>query len=208
MSLSYKTVKQFADVKFTEQKSKFIGYCRPVCDEKQAIDFINQIKQKHWDAKHNVYAYILKDGTARYSDDGEPQSTAGIPVLDIMKNENLCDTCIVVTRYFGGILLGTGGLVRAYSTAAKLAVNASKVITMVKAVECNLTCDYSMYSKINALLLENGCEITDSIFEEDVFLNFAVCEDSLQLIKDKITEITAGRCNISTGNIRYMEKRG
>ncbi|MEE1185785.1 MAG: YigZ family protein [Acutalibacteraceae bacterium] len=206
--MSYKTVKQFADVKFTEQKSKFIGYCRPVCDEKQAIDFINQIKQKHWDAKHNVYAYILKDGTARYSDDGEPQSTAGIPVLDIMKNENLCDTCIVVTRYFGGILLGTGGLVRAYSTAAKLAVNASKVITMVKAVECNLTCDYSMYSKINALLLENGCEITDSIFEEDVFLNFAVCEDSLQLIKDKITEITAGRCNISTGNIRYMEKRG
>ena len=162
--MSYKTVKQFADVKFTEQKSKFIGYCRPVCDEKQAIDFINQIKQKHWDAKHNVYAYILKDGTARYSDDGEPQSTAGIPVLDIMKNENLCDTCIVVTRYFGGILLGTGGLVRAYSTAAKLAVNASKVITMVKAVECNLTCDYSMYSKINALLLENGCEITDSIF--------------------------------------------
>ena len=206
--MSYKTVKQFADVKFTEQKSKFIGYCRPVCDEKQAIDFINQIKQKHWDAKHNVYAYILKDGTARYSDDGEPQSTAGIPVLDIMKNENLCDTCIVVTRYFGGILLGTGGLVRAYSTAAKLAVNASKVITMVKAVECNLTCDYSMYSKINALLLENGCEITDSIFEEDVFLNFAVCEDSLQLIKDKITEITAGRCNISSGNIRYMEKRG
>lgn len=206
--MPYKTVKIAANDKFTEQKSRFIGYCKPVSDEKQAIDFINEIKQKHWDAKHNVYAYILKDGTARYSDDGEPQSTAGIPVLDIMKNENICDACIVVTRYFGGILLGTGGLVRAYSTAAKLAVNASGIITMIEAVECNLICSYSIYSKINTLLLENDCCVNESIFEEDVFLSFAVPQDKLNFIKDKITEITAGRCDINICNNCYMEKRG
>ena len=111
---TYKTVKEFASDELVEKRSRFIGYCKPVTTQDEAIAFINEIKTKHWDARHNVYAYVIKDeGVSRYSDDNEPQGTAGIPVLDAIRKRDITDCVIVVTRYFGGVLLGAGGLVRA-----------------------------------------------------------------------------------------------
>ncbi|MDE6746466.1 MAG: YigZ family protein, partial [Oscillospiraceae bacterium] len=127
----YSTVRGSADASFTEKKSEFIGHIRHVETEEEAVDFINEIRASHRKAKHNVYAYILREGnTSRYSDDSEPQGTAGVPVLEVLRKEGLTDVCCVVTRYFGGILLGGGGLVRAYSHSAKIAVDASERLIM------------------------------------------------------------------------------
>ena len=129
--MNYTTIKGFATNSFIEKKSEFIGYNTPVKTNQEAVDFINEIKSQNRKAKHNVYAYILRDNNiTRYSDDGEPQGTAGMPVLDVLQKENLTDVCVVVTRYFGGILLGGGGLVRAYSHACKLADDASVKMEM------------------------------------------------------------------------------
>ena len=112
----YITVKNSGEDEFVEKRSRFIGYCKPVKTQDEAVSFINEIRSKHWDATHNVYAYVLSDGQImRYSDDGEPQGTAGVPVLDVIKKMGIVDVVVVVTRYFGGIMLGAGGLVRAYS---------------------------------------------------------------------------------------------
>ena len=127
----YKTVTMDTSDEFVEKRSRFIGYIRPVKTEEEAIAFINQIKSKHWDATHNVYAYCLREGQVkRYSDDGEPQGTAGIPTLDVLLKSEVTDVVVVTTRYFGGILLGGGGLVRAYSHAASLALAKAQVVTM------------------------------------------------------------------------------
>ena len=127
----YKTIGARASDEFVEKKSRFIGHICPVTMQQEALDFIQSLKTKYWDATHNVYAYVLRDGQIRrYSDDGEPQGTAGIPTLDVLLKEGLTDCCVVVTRYFGGTLLGAGGLVRAYSHACKLAVDAGGVVTM------------------------------------------------------------------------------
>ena len=113
--MGYSTIKESASAEFVEKKSRFIGYIAPVKTAEDAAAFIAEIKRKHWDATHNVSAYLLKNGQKKYSDDGEPQGTAGMPMLDVLEKENLTDVCVVGTRYFGGILLGGGGLVRAYS---------------------------------------------------------------------------------------------
>ena len=128
------TVAEYGSDEFTEKKSKFIGYVKHVETEEEANQFIAEIKSKHWDAKHNVYAYILGENgsTQRSTDDGEPAGTAGRPVLEVIKGENLTNTAVVVTRYFGGVLLGTGGLVRAYGKAAKLAIENAEIVRPVK----------------------------------------------------------------------------
>ena len=128
---TYKTVRGFAFDELVEKRSRFIGYCKPVKTQDEAIAFINEIKSKHWDARHNVYAYVIRDeGISRYSDDNEPQGTAGIPVLDSIRKRGITDCVVVVTRYFGGVLLGAGGLVRAYSAAAKLGIDAAGEMEM------------------------------------------------------------------------------
>ena len=144
----YITLEREASASFIEKKSEFIGYACPCKTEQEALDFIAKIRKKHADAKHNVYAYQIKENNiARFTDDGEPQGTAGMPVLDIIKKTGFTDACIVVTRYFGGILLGTGGLVRAYSHAAKLAAEAAHVITYERFITCEIVCDYTDYDK-------------------------------------------------------------
>ena len=146
MADSYKTVQLETCDEFTEKRSRFIGYIKPVQTEEEAIAFIQSIKTKHWDARHNVYAYCLREGQIkRYSDDVEPQGTAGIPTLDVLLKTGVTDVVVVVTRYFGGILLGGGGLVRAYSHATRLAVEKAQVITMAVCKLCALTCDYNQY---------------------------------------------------------------
>ena len=129
--MNYLTVSEPAEASFIEKCSEFIGYISPVSTSEEAVDFINGIKARHRKAKHNVYAYILRqDNISRYSDDGEPQGTAGMPVLEVLRKRGLTDICVVVTRYFGGILLGGGGLVRAYSHAASLACDAAHTMDM------------------------------------------------------------------------------
>lgn len=189
----YKTIQKEAFGEFVERHSKFISYAKPVETEDDAISFINKIKTKHWDAKHNVYAYsLLKGSIMRYSDDGEPHGTAGVPVLDILKKNEVTNIVIVVTRYFGGILLGTGGLVRAYSSAAKLALDSAVVINMVSCFRAQLFCDYSLYGKISSILAELGAKIEESEFLDNVKIIFYIEKKKLNVLNDKLNEISSG----------------
>ena len=189
----YKTIQKEAFGEFVERHSRFIGYAKPVETEDDAISFINKIKTKHWDAKHNVYAYsLLKGSIMRYSDDGEPHGTAGVPVLDILKKNEVTNIVIVVTRYFGGILLGTGGLVRAYSNAAKLALDSAVVINMVSCFRAQLFCDYSLYGKISSILAELGAKIEESEFLGNVKIIFYIEKKKLNILNDKLNEVSSG----------------
>ena len=189
----YKTIQKEAFGEFVERHSKFISYAKPVETEDDAISFINKIKTKHWDAKHNVYAYsLLKGSIMRYSDDGEPHGTAGVPVLDILKKNEVTNIVIVVTRYFGGILLGTGGLVRAYSSAAKLALDSAVIINMVSCFRAQLFCDYSLYGKISSILAELGAKIEESEFLDNVKIIFYIEKKKLNILNDKLNEVSSG----------------
>ena len=189
----YKTIQKEAFGEFVERHSKFISYAKPVETEDDAISFINKIKTKHWDAKHNVYAYsLLKGSIMRYSDDGEPHGTAGVPVLDILKKNEVTNIVIVVTRYFGGILLGTGGLVRAYSNAAKLALDSAVVINMVSCFRAQLFCNYSLYGKISSILAELGAKIEESEFLDNVKIILYIEKKKLNILNDKLNEVSSG----------------
>ena len=166
---SYRTIRSAASAEFVEKKSRFIGHICPVTTQDQAVEFIRQKKSEFWDATHNVYAYVLREGqTRRYSDDGEPQGTAGIPTLDVLLKEDLTDCVVVVTRYFGGTLLGTGGLVRAYSHGSKIAVEAGGVVTMALCAILEICCDYTFYGRLAALIPEMGGVVEDTQFADSV----------------------------------------
>ena len=190
----YVTLRHEASAEFEEKRSVFIGYAKPVKTEAEAMEFVKKIRGKHGDARHNVFAYTLCGGvTARYSDDGEPQGTAGIPVLDVLRKSGVDDACIVVTRYFGGILLGAGGLVRAYSAAAKMALDAAEIATFEPYTEFSLTCSYPEYQKISAELPHFGAIIDDTQFADNVTLLFAVKKEKGDELVTRIREMTAGR---------------
>lgn len=190
----YLTLKTENNDEFVVKHSRFIGYAKPVTTQDEAVAFINQIKSKHWDATHNVYAYILRDGQIRrYSDDGEPQGTAGIPVLDVLQKEGLTDCCVVVTRYFGGILLGGGGLVRAYSHAAKLAVDSAEIIKMSVCVRACCTCDYAFYGKLASLIPECGGTAENSEFTDTVSVIFNIPENLYDGFCAELTEASFGK---------------
>ena len=193
MAVDYKTVLQSAKDEFIEKRSRFIGYCKPVTTEKEAVDFINEKRAEHWNATHNVYAYSLREGNIkRYSDDGEPSGTAGMPTLDVIVKNEIFDVCVVVTRYFGGVLLGTGGLVRAYSQGAKIALDAAKIVTMKSCLMCQLKCSYNQYGKVSSVVLENGAEVDDTIYEADVTLKFHIKPELLPSLNKKLADATAG----------------
>ena len=160
----YVTIYAPAEDEFVERKSRFIGAIAPVQTEEEAQAWIAQVRQQHRDATHNTYAYILRNGIKRYSDDGEPQGTAGVPMLDCIEKEGLVDVAVVVTRYFGGILLGAGGLVRAYSHGAKIAVDAASRKLMTTCVLLEMQMDYSFYGKVNYLLPNYVCRVEDTDF--------------------------------------------
>lgn len=200
---SYKTVSLEASDEFVEKKSKFIGYVKPVQTVEEAMAFVNEIKQKHWDATHNVYAYVLRDMmTRRYSDDGEPQGTAGIPVLDVLLKAEVVDVAVVATRYFGGTLLGAGGLVRAYSHTASIALEAGKVVTMQLCAIAEAKCDYSFYGKLPTLIAEAGGKIDDTVFADDVKVIFRIADTDLQKFNENLIDVSNGkfRCE-KTGEI-------
>ena len=196
--MNYFTISAKAKASFIEKRSEFIGYIAPVKTNNEAVAFINSIKAKHRKAKHNVYAYILRsDNISRYSDDGEPQGTAGVPVLDVLQKRGLTDVCVVVTRYFGGILLGGGGLVRAYSHAASLACDAAHIMNMCLCHRIKITADYGMYGKISYLLPNFDTITVNSDFGSDVVLEVLVLTDKLEALKKEITEATNGSADIT-----------
>lgn len=198
MLLEYKTIKKEASMELAEKKSKFIGYAKPAANEEEAVDFINSIRKKHRDATHNVYAYIIKENNIqRYSDDGEPKGTAGIPVLDIMKKTGITDAAIVVTRYFGGTLLGAGGLVRAYSAAAALAVKEATVITKKLCGFFEICIEYTLADIIQNELSKKNITIVNTEFFENVKITVSVLEENSQELIENITEISRGKAKIT-----------
>ena len=190
----YKTVEKEANDFFIEKKSKFIGYAKPVKTQEEAVEFISEIKSKHWDATHNVYSYVLRENNIqRYSDDGEPSGTAGVPVLDVMLKESLVDVCVVATRYFGGTLLGAGGLVRAYSHTSKIALEAAGIITMAQCSIMSAEVDYSFYDWLNILLSDFSAVILDTSFSDKVCVEFSVKENTVDLLNAKLIDVSNGK---------------
>ncbi len=200
----YKTVEKPAQDEFTQRRSRFIGYCHPVQTQQQAQQFIQQIKSLHWDATHNVYAYILRSGEQRYSDDGEPQGTAGVPCLEVLRKSGLVDAAVVVTRYFGGVLLGAGGLVRAYSHGAKLAIEASGIVDMRLCALCTVRCSYDQYGRIASLIPQCGGAVEDTSFTDDVCIKFHVAQDGLPFFEKQLSEVTSGQIRTETTGKAYL----
>ena len=191
---SYKTVRKAASDEYIVQKSRFIGHIAPVTTAEQALEFIAAVSKKHWDATHNVYAYILREGgIKRYSDDGEPQGTAGIPTLDVLEKSGVTDCAVVVTRYFGGIMLGAGGLVRAYSHSASIAVAAGGIVTRAMCAGLKVTCDYYFYGKLSSLVPESGGVIEDTVFEDNVTLIFRLPLELVDGFNAKLIDVSNGR---------------
>lgn len=195
--MNYYTISKPANASFIEKRSEFIGYIAPVKTNDEAVDFVNSIKAMHRKAKHNVYAYILRnDNISRYSDDGEPQGTAGVPVLDVLQKRGLTDVCVVVTRYFGGILLGGGGLVRAYSHAASLACDAAHIMNMCLCRRLKIKTDYGMYGKISYILPNYDTITVNSDFGTEVTIEILVLSEKKNALLKDITEITNGSVDV------------
>ncbi len=191
----YKTVASSVCAELVEKRSRFLGYICPVTTEQQALAFLSEKRKLHWDATHNVYAYIIRDtGTVRYSDDGEPQGTAGMPVLDVLQKRGLCDLVVVVTRYFGGVLLGAGGLVRAYSAAASRAVELSGEREMTMCSVCEVRLSYTLYGRVPALIASLGGVVDDAVFADDVGLTFHLPEEMLAPFCKELSELSNGKC--------------
>lgn len=190
----YTTIREYATDEFVERRSRFIGYIKPVTTEEEAVAFINEKRELHWDATHNVYAYILREGQIkRYSDDGEPQGTAGIPTLDVLQKEGLTDVVAVVTRYFGGVLLGAGGLVRAYSHGVKIAVDAAQRMTMSECTELELEFGYDLYGKLSYILPQYHAQTTFSDFGVVVRLHVLLKDCYVDAFEKCVAELTAAQ---------------
>ena len=204
--MGYITILGEAKESFTEKKSEFIASLRHVETSEEAMAFINEIVASNRKARDNVYAYVLRDGNiVRYSDDGEPQGTAGVPVLEVLKGEKLTDVCVVVTRYFGGILLGTGGLARAYSHACKLACTSATKMLMEKAVTVDISCEYSLYGKISYVLPTYEVKTLLSEFGDDVKLKLLVKSEIVQDFCDKAVDLTNGRISLCKSDVFYAD---
>ena len=190
---TYTTLEQTAEIEFIEKKSVFLAVAAPVKSEEEALALIRARKKDMPDATHHVFGYTLKGGVlARYSDDGEPQGTAGMPVLDTIRKSGADDALVIVTRYFGGTLLGAGGLVRAYAHAAKLALEAAHIVTYETYAELAVSCSYSDYQKLSALLPRFGAVIDDTDFADCVTVCFAIKAPLLPDLEAALQEMSNG----------------
>ncbi|MBC8631451.1 YigZ family protein [Paraclostridium tenue] len=205
----YKTLHEFGMDEIIIDKSTFIGYAKPIKTEEEAIEFINEIKKKHKDARHNVWAYTVGKSMniQRYSDDGEPQGTAGIPTLEVIKKEDLRDVVVVVTRYFGGIKLGAGGLVRAYTKGAKIGLEAAKIIEKVMYQEVKIKIDYNQLGKVQNEIMNMGYFIKDTIYEDNVEIIVYSRKNEIDGIVEKINDITSATANIVLGEEFYLSEK-
>ena len=192
---SYRTIYKGREGEIVEKKSRFIATVRLVESEEEALSFIEEMRKKYWDARHNCYAYTIGSNRelTRCSDDGEPSGTAGRPMLDVLLGENLYNTAVVVTRYFGGVLLGTGGLVRAYSAAVQEGLRASTVIEKVRGIVLSVTTDYTGIGKLQYIAGERGLPILESEYTDKVVLKLLVPFAQTEAVQKAITESSNGR---------------
>lgn len=204
--MGYKTIRKRAESSFTEKKSEFIGYISPAETEEEAIAFINEIRAMHRKATHNCYAYILRNNnTSRHSDDGEPGGTAGMPIYDVLSKNGITDVVCVVTRYFGGILLGTGGLVHAYSKGASTALANSDIVTMEVADSLKISCDYTMYGIIGSVLPEYGAIIRNTEYSDIVCVYADVKAELTPELISKLIDKCNGKVDIKKLSNGYVE---
>lgn len=192
MAESYLTAARLGEAEYTDKKSRFIGHVKSVANEEEAKAFIASVRARYADATHNVWAYTLRSGTVRWSDDGEPGGTSGQPTLAVLKGAGLENVCCVTTRYFGGILLGSGGLVRAYSAAARLAVQAAGVQRFSPWSRGVLECPYSLYDRIVRALTDRGARMEESSFGAAVELVVSVPQGLEDMAVRCVTELSAG----------------
>lgn len=202
----YKTILNTAEAEFEEKKSRFIANAHPVTCEEDALEFIEGLRAKYWNATHNVYAYSINNETLiqRYSDDGEPSGTAGIPTLEVIKRMGLQDAVVVVTRYFGGTLLGASGLIRAYSKSASLGLEAAEIVTRKLCYNVNIVIEYTLFGRLQNMLISNNNIIKEVKYEQDVELCVLIeVGNEEKLIKD-IIEVSNGRAITDLGEKSYI----
>ena len=194
----YKTLMKRSQDEFIVNKSRFIGYGKPCETEEEALEFLSEIRTKHKDATHNCYAYIigLNAGIMRYSDDGEPGGTAGMPIIEVMKARGVVNCAVVVTRYFGGILLGAGGLVRAYAQGSKTALDAAGVVVMEKSIRCLVEVDYSTWQRLEYFLRSAPVIIEHNEFGASVVCTLMVRKKDEEALYSEITRVTDGKAEI------------
>lgn len=209
MLKKYRTILAQAEAEIVEKKSRFIATVAPVESEEEAAAFIESVRKKYYDARHNCPAYIIGRNSefTRCSDDGEPSGTAGKPILEVLLGEGLTNTAVVVTRYFGGTLLGTGGLVRAYTQAAQAGLAASKTAVMRYGVWLLITTDYTDLGKVQHLLGNKEIPVVDSQYTDKVVLTVRVPEEEAGGLMDEITDMTGARAGIEIGQKGYYQDK-
>lgn len=191
----YRTVYEGGEGEITEKKSRFIATVHPVESEEEALAFLEEMKKKYWDARHNCFAFVIGSNNEiqRFSDDGEPQGTAGKPILETLLNENLHNTLIVVTRYFGGTLLGTGGLVRAYGQSSKEGIRNSVIQKVCEGISFKLTVDYNSIGKIKYIMGQMGITDAQEEYGQNVVLSILMKKDEYNEFNTKVTDATGGK---------------
>lgn len=206
MEKEYKTVLNEAVCEIEEKKSRFIASVKPVTSEEEAISFINELKAKYWDATHNVYAYSIGGNNIvqRYSDAGEPSGTAGLPMLEVIKRMNVQNLAVVVTRYFGGTLLGAAGLIRAYGKSAALGIEKAGIVIKRLCKEVSVIIEYTLFGKLQSLLISQGYTIKDIVYEQDVELIVYVFVDEVESFNKIVTEATNARAIVEIGDDTYI----
>lgn len=206
----YKTVAGPAEETIVIKKSRFIAYVAPARSEAEATEFIEAIKKKHWDATHNCSAYMVgeHDEIQKASDDGEPSGTAGRPILEVIKKEGLKNVVVVVTRYFGGIMLGAGGLIRAYGQSAAEGIRAAGVIRRVLHREIHATVDYSWVGKLENEFYARGYTIKDTLYTDKVTMVVMAVDKDKEKLTDLITDLTNGQATITIGELEYITFHG
>ena len=205
---SYRTAAGPGTAEYEDKHSRFIGHVRPVSSEAEAKAFIEEIRREHADATHNVYAYLLREGNIlRWSDDGEPGGTSGQPTLSVLQGAGLTDVCCVTTRYFGGILLGSGGLVRAYSNAARLALAAAGTAKMTPWRKGAFACPYARYDRLRRFLEDRGARIENAAFGAEVEIVFSAPESQCESIGEALRDVTAGDIEVRLGAVVFRPVR-
>ena len=196
----YTTIRDRATAEIVEKKSRFIASIAHVETETEALAFLEEIRAHHRTARHNVYAYVLREGARiRYSDDGEPQKTAGMPTLDVVRHAQLTDVIVVVTRYFGGVLLGTGGLVRAYTQVTQAGLAAAEIVTISRCVDVVAHLPYALYEQAIRIAQSCDAQVMDTAFTDDVEVRFLMLAGKEGVPLTKMTELCRGRENVVVG---------
>ncbi len=202
----YKTINKLGIKEIVIKKSRFIGYAKPIQTEDEAHAFIQEMNKKHYDATHNCYAYVLgeRDQIQKQSDDGEPSGTAGKPILEVIKNQQLKNVCVIVTRYFGGIMLGAGGLIRAYTDGAVAGIDAAEAITQVLHQKVHITVDYTWHGKLENEFRTRGVLVDRTDFTDKVTICCLPYRPNAEAFVNWVTDITQGQAHIDLGDTLYV----